>query len=204
VSLAGAVLLFGTASTWAISPNQVDDFENGTTQSWAEGGPSPNPPTNVADGGPNGAGDAYLRNASNGAPNGPGGKLVMFNSAQWGGNYNSAGVRQIEMQMANFGATTLLMRIGFQGGDGTQWVSSFRIVVPDGMWQTYVYELNLQSMTRVSGAASLDAVLANVNTMRILHNGAAAWRGDSVVGDLGLDNITASLVPVELQSFTVD
>ena len=58
------VLISGAAL--AIGAGQVDDFEDGTVQGWSEGGPSPNPPVNIATGGPDGADDNYLRNAASG------------------------------------------------------------------------------------------------------------------------------------------
>src|SRR5438552_12086560 len=88
------VLLSATSATWAVTFGQRDDFQNGTTMGWSEGGISPNPPTNIASGGPNGAGDSWLRNIASGV-GGAGAKQIMFNQAQWTGNYVSAHVTQI-------------------------------------------------------------------------------------------------------------
>lgn len=63
----------------AIFFGQVDDFQIDSTMGWEEGSSSPNPPTNVRNGGPNGVGDAYLENRSSGGA-GAGSKQVMFNS----------------------------------------------------------------------------------------------------------------------------
>ena len=41
----------------AVTLGQIDDFEDGSTQLWSEGGRSPKPPTNVASGGPGEADD---------------------------------------------------------------------------------------------------------------------------------------------------
>ena len=99
----------------AVTVGQVDDFQGGTTQGWLEGAISPNPPTNVPDGGPLGVGDNYLQNVSSGGF-GAGSRQVMFNLVQWSGDYVTAGVTRIEADMANFGATALSMRIAIEGG----------------------------------------------------------------------------------------
>ena len=41
----------------------VDDFQDGSAQGWGSGAPNPNPPINVANGGPIGAGDGSPRRA---------------------------------------------------------------------------------------------------------------------------------------------
>ena len=69
----------------AVVFGQIDDFQNGTTMGWDEGSPSPNPPVNVATGGPDGAGDRFLQTNSSGG-NGPGSRMVMFNQNQWAGD----------------------------------------------------------------------------------------------------------------------
>jgi hypothetical protein len=97
--LAG-LLVAGSGSVLAITPDQVDDFESGSTAGWSEGGFSPTPPQIASDGGPMGAGEGYLLNASTGTA-GPGGKMVMFNQAQWTGDYNAAGIQQIEMDLVS-------------------------------------------------------------------------------------------------------
>src|SRR3954453_1019060 len=123
-SLAIICLLLATRfSDAAIVFGQVDTFEDGTTINWQEGASSPNPPTNVPTGGPAGNGDHYLQNISTGGF-GAGAKMVMFNLAQWTGDYNQAGVNRITLQMANFGATDLYMRVAFQSGGGTIYASS--------------------------------------------------------------------------------
>src|SRR5437899_7506628 len=100
-----AVLALGLMPSMAagqIMFGQVDDFQDGTAAAWQQGGSSPNPPFNVSNGGPNGIGDAYLRTISTGG-GGPGSKMIMFNTAQWSGDYVSAGVTRITAQLANFG-----------------------------------------------------------------------------------------------------
>ena len=68
------------APAQCITLGQIDTFESGTTEGWfAGGGPMggvpPVPPTVIGDGGPGGAGDAYLQLSSNGSAT-AGGRLV--------------------------------------------------------------------------------------------------------------------------------
>ena len=111
---------------FAIETNQFDNFQDGTLQGWGSGGPNPNPPHVVLDGGPNGTDDAYLLVTSNGSE-GAGSKLIVFNAGQWNGNYINAGVTQISMYMNNFSDNELKMRVVLQGSGGSFWsINSFR------------------------------------------------------------------------------
>jgi len=189
----------------AIGPEQIDEFEDGTTLGWEEGPPSPNPPTAVADGGPSGAGDGYLRNVATGG-GGPGSRLAMFNTAQWTGDYASTGVRQIELDLADLGSSPLSIRIAIKGGGETWWGSTSAFALPaDGQWRSATFQLNASALTRVLGGAELSATLADVSELRILHAPFGPdFQGAPVVATLGVDNVFASLVPVELQRFSVE
>ena len=196
--------LFSAPAVLAVKGGQVDDFTGGTTAGWREGGPSPNPPTNVAGGGPAGVGDAYLQNTSSGGF-GAGSRMVMFNTTQWTGDYLAAGVLQIEVDMANLGSTVLEMRIAIIGGSNTQFGSTNGVMLPaDGSWRPLVFELTSSSLTLLQGGDSLATVLASVSELRILHSDSPSFQADPINATLGVDNITASQVPVELQTFTVD
>ena len=60
--LVASPLLHAAALGAQVTAGQVDTFEGGTTQGWVVGDPShPAPPTNIATGGPAGAGDNYLQ-----------------------------------------------------------------------------------------------------------------------------------------------
>ena len=170
-----------------------DDFEDGTVSGWMEGPGSPNPPTNVPDGGPDGPGDNYLENRSSGGV-GPGSGLVMFNQAQWTGDYLAAGVTRIEAQMANLGQTDLFMRIAIEGQPLERYGSAVPELVPaDGQWRPVVFELSDAFLTRISGSGPLSDVLSGVTTLRILAaSNSPAWTGDRVVATLGVDDILAA------------
>ena len=131
-----ACLLLLPSAAFGITSGQVDDFENGTTMSWREGPSSPNGPQNITTGGPAGVGDNYLRNVSSGQTFTAGGKMVMFNTAQWRGDYVAAGVTSIQVSMANFGDTPLAMRIALEG-NATEYGSANAFSLPaDGQWYT--------------------------------------------------------------------
>ncbi len=193
-SLGMAVLLLAWTPSGAVTLGQVDDFEDGTVMGWTEGAVSPNPPTNQFSGGPAGVGDNYLRNISSGG-GGPGSRLVMFNQTQWAGDYTAAGATGIELQMANFGATTLHMRIAIQGAGFTTWYASTTAVAlpADGVWYSASFGLTTSDLTNVGGLASLADVLLGVDTLRILSAAAGpASQGDAIAASLGVDNIQAT------------
>jgi hypothetical protein len=196
---AGAII----TTTLAIVPNQVDNFEDGTTQGWGSGSPNPNPPANINTGGPTGNDDNYLRVTSNGG-SGAGSRLVVINSNQWTGNYAGAGVKSISMQIKNFGSTTLSMRIALIGDGGEAWSMNPIILAPSTNWQPIVFSVQPADLTGAPILDSLLRILNNVYSFRILHSVAGGIRGDVVNAQIGLDNITALTqpVPVELISFS--
>ena len=64
-----------------------------------------NPPVRVSDGGPGGAGDAFLRVEGNGG-SGSGSNLVAFNTDQWSGDYvanNVLAIRAMNLPMVALG-----------------------------------------------------------------------------------------------------
>ena len=176
----------------AITAGQIDDFEDGTVQGWTEGGTSPNKPVNVAAGGPQGGNDNYLRDVSSGGA-GAGGKMTMFNRAQWTGNYNTAGIVSIRMSLVNEGNTAMQIRIVL-GEDATaSWfVSTSGFALPaDGVWRQATFELNSDNLISVQGMSSLATVLSNVDELRIISSGTPKFRGDAISATLGVDDIEA-------------
>ncbi len=196
-TIAILLLVFLAGSAHAITLGQVDDFQT-NNGFWEKGGPAIQPNV-VTSGGPQGAGDRYLNNSSDG--NGSNGRFIIFNEMQWTGNYTAAGVTTIAMDIANFGTTALTMRVALGGGGG-RFCTSGRTVPADGVWRRY--EFSLTNATWVELTNNLPATLANVITLRILHNPIPAWRGEELVAQAGFDNITASdsAVPVESVSFS--
>lgn len=180
----------------AIVLGQTDDFEGGTTQAWRHGGPSPVPPTNVASGGPQGAGDAYLRVVALGSVS-PGGRLVAFNTQQWTGDYIGAGIDVIRADVKNPDGSALPLRVGFESTT-TRYVSTDPFLIPgDGAWHEVLFDLT--QMSNVGGGATLEEVLADVRTARLISAAdAPAWQGDPVAAEFGIDNIEAQAAAVDV------
>ena len=198
ICLPAILLMFGfVSSASAVTVGQIDDFQDGTTQGWAEGIPSPNPPFNLANGGPLGAGDHALRNVSSNTVT-AGGRMAMFNRLQWTGDYTAGvGVGSISgLMRADPGGSSLLMRVGVEGNPGERWVSTNAIALPnDGLWHPVVFNLTAADMTQVGGIDPLGLVLSNVGELRILHSTAPSWIAGVIPATLDVDNLTANPVP---------
>jgi hypothetical protein len=185
----------GAPARAAITFGQVDNFQDGSTMGWAEGAASPNPPAYVASGGPRGAGDGYLQNVSGGG-GGAGGKMVMFTGGQWAGNYNAAGVTQIDASVANLGAAPLFMRLAVLSGTAVYGSSDAIELPPDGVWRRVTFGLTGDALTKVEGTDTLGEALSHVQNLRLLSaQGGPALMGDVVAGTLGLDDVRALRLP---------
>lgn len=194
VLLATLATLLATAPVGAISLGQVDDFQAGGFGNWE--------PTffssNVATGGPAGAGDRFLQYTSSGS--GAGGKMIIFNSGQWAGDYAAAGVDQITLYAINKGSTPLFLRLAIGTGtgfapasNGTWYGSNDAVVLPaNDTWTEIAFDLTTAAMTQIMGSEELASMITGVSQLRILSAaGGPATRGDAIAGTLGLDEITA-------------
>jgi hypothetical protein len=190
---------------WAVSAcalhagvvlGQVDTFESGSTLNWTNGhAPTITPFPVVALGGPAGSADQYLKVSSDGS--GSDGKLIAYNRSQWLGDYKTAGVTAIAMDLENLGASTLSMRIAFRdttanGAPG--YVSTVPFSLPaDSTWHHAVFSLASSAMTPInSPPISFDTLMAGQELeMRILDSASPSLNGDIIVSTVGIDNITA-------------
>ena len=158
---------------------------------WTEGAPSPDPPVNVVDEGPNGAGDHALFAMSSGTQ-GPGGRSVIFNRTQWTGDFVAAGVTDVTaMVRASTASAPLNLRIGFEGGTGnSRFVSATPVAIPnDDQW--YPVQFDLNDLVLVDGMEDAQTVLSDVLEMRLLSNVATSWFGEVGFTETYVDNITA-------------
>ncbi len=188
--LLASTLLLATALCGAIaaapasaqvSVGQVDGFDTiGSTDFWERG-------ANV---------DFALELTADG--NGRTGKLVTFNVIQWSGDYLTAGVQAIRMDLENPGSQEpLFIRVALgdalnPGTPGSTWFSSLAAVeLAPGQSATVTFDLDELALVRVQGTASHADVLGDVRALRILHNPEAAARGVNVIGFLRVDDITA-------------
>jgi hypothetical protein len=187
----------------AIMIDQIDDFQDGTTALWTQGEISPNPPTNIASGGPAGDEDAYLENISSGFGF-QGSRMVLFNTDQWTGDYTEQGVIRVVADMLNAGENDLQMRIAFASGSTNAqlatWYASTNPIplAADGLWHRGLsFPLAEESLTLVAGTIPLEEVLADVTIVRILSAANPAFKGEVIAATLGIDNIAARAAGAE-------
>ena len=177
-----------------VAAGQIDDFENGTTQGWFEGGLSPNPPTNISTGGPAGANDNYLRNDSSGTL-GAGGKMVMGNVSRWSGNYTAQGIVAIRMHV-KVTTNNLHLRVAMNGAGGG-FASKNAVTVNAGTgWTQIVLPITSSDLQSVSGNGAIAgfnvaSTLSSCTELRLLSNDNADYEGDIVTARLEVDNIEA-------------
>jgi hypothetical protein len=192
LSLLGIFLLVTASSASAITLGQVDDFDSGDEANWG-----PSFVDVIPDGGPDGAGDGYLRYANGGG--GSGGKMHVRNTEQWAGDYATAGVTGISFYAINLGETNLNVRVAIGNGtggrpadDGT-WYSSTTAVTlaPGSGWTLLTMDLSELTLTQVEGTESLSQLLLDVTHLRIVSSEEPANRGTNDLGVIGLDDITA-------------
>lgn len=193
-----ALLLFLAAArnVGAVAIGQVDDFSS-DIQGWTQGpGANPNGVSRVFVGSP-GNTQIYMQVRSFGS--GPSANMLVFNQAQWAGNYIGSGVVAIEMDVMNESSPVpLALRLAFgtnaDPASGGRWLSTkegFNLA-SGSAWQTIRFDLEADDLTAVNGSGTTFAnVMNNVATLRLLHNTAASSTGLPVAAVLDVDNIRA-------------
>lgn len=190
----GVIALAAPAS--AITSGQIDDFQDGTTQGWGTPAINPNPPVVVADVGPAGAGDDSLQITSTGGI-GAGSRLIAMNTTQWTGDYTAAGVTMVVADVNNIGATSLSLRLAFDGAGG-QFSSTLPVsLAPGSGWEMAAFPIEAADLTSVGGT-DVGATLANATELRILSAASPAFIGDAIAAQLLVDNLVAVPEPSEL------
>ena len=188
-----ALLACVAVSTATASPvlNQVNNFSGGATSNWSNGGGAADP-VNVSTGGPAGTGDAFLRVSATGG-GGAGGKLLTYNRAgQWTGNFSTAGVNALSMDLKNFGTTPLSMRIAVQESAGTWYVSTQPVTLAaDNAWHSATFPLTQAGMTSTGGSTPFNTALTRVSEFRILDNPGVDFHGALISSSFGVDNVRA-------------
>jgi len=189
-----SLLLFPLLASSQISLNQIDDFEDYTTKNWTKGSSSSLPNQNIATDGPNGTDDNFLRVQSD-EDSWSNSKLVTFNNAQWQGDYIDEGITYISMDVRNSGSNTIQLRLAFENDQWTndpKWSSTNAIaVLPGEGWQTIVFPIDENSLTRLGHTNSYNGDFNDITEMRIIHNDAPNWEGDPIDAILDIDNIQA-------------
>lgn len=197
-----ALFLFATAS-YAVVLGQVDDFEDGTTQNWYVGMPHPSPPINMS-GGPGGPDDNFMLIAAAGG-GGPGSRLAVINDVQWAGDYVSAGVLSIEMDLWNASIEDLYIRLLFEdpmgGPPANAAITTAALLPADSGWTHVSFAVGAGDLIALLG--DVNTLLSNTTAIRIFHNPDPGYPPPPVIARLGIDNIRASggPTPTELTSW---
>jgi hypothetical protein len=177
-----------------IAAGHLDDFEQGSTSGWQHGQQNEHEPRIIADGGPEGTGDALLRVSSSGT-SGPGSKLVMYNEQDaWLGDYVQAGITTLEADLNNVGMTPLTMRFMFEGSGGNVLTDGFALPSNSG-WQHATFSLTPEDLFSNGDILS---TLGSVTKVWFLHNEEPSHPGPSDAGILFVDNLEAIGTPVLL------
>lgn len=200
--LVSLLALAFSCSAQAIENGHIDDFQDGTTQNWTNGGIPPTPPVvNIPDGGPGGAGDHYIQVTSLGGQ-GAGNRLITYNRDQWLGDYLGQGVTAIEMDLKNFGNTDLSMRIGFKqeiGPAAPGYVSPAFFLPAGSGWQHVVFTINMATMIPINSPLDFNTFFSgNFQEVRILNAINPDLNGEPIVAQIGIDNIHAVPEPSAL------
>ncbi len=184
-----AALLIAPVAKASPILGQIDTFTDGTTDSWTNG-PAPDPVNTL--GGPDGPTDRFLMLTATGSP-GPGGRLTVFNRLQWSGDYLAAGVDEIAMDLKNFSHSQLEIRVAFKSSLArtSPGVVSLGFILPvDGLWHHAVFLIDAPDLIGLNGGTAA-TVLPSVAEMRIINSASPNLNGDVIVGQLGVDNISA-------------
>lgn len=186
-----ALILIATPlSVRAVTPGQIDDFQDGTAQNWRIG---VGPVGNVATGGPTGAGDRYIQYTSLGGF-GAQSRMIVFNDSQWTGNYIGSGTTSIALDLANFGAQPLSIRIAFRDTDGSGYSATTAFsLAADSQWHHTAFTLTAGNFTAIgSPSVSFNDLLTNfTGQLRILDSASPSLLGDPIAATLGIDNVQA-------------
>jgi hypothetical protein len=186
----GLLLILLLFNAGAASFNQHDDFQDGTTMGW--GGNKLGTVTNIATGGPDGAGDRFLQTSVTGF------HLGTKNTTQWAGDYQAANIEAVEMDLnhINPGPQRLNIRVLLFGPGGTFASSGVTADVPTNIWTHYVFGLTSSDLVHVTGGTGiLDDTLAGVTDLLVRHDSPFPTSPGShpphVTATLGVDNVHA-------------
>ena len=177
-------------AAFAITVGTTDTF-TGSLDNWQKGISNPTYLSVVAGGGPAGAGDSYLQSVADGG--GSFGKLTVFNQSQWDSDYLTDRVTSIRMDLLNSGTGSLQVRLGLRNSAGAGYISTTPFALgTGGGWQTADFPVTEAALTTVGAPGSFSSFLSSGFALRILHaTSTASLNGSTVVGTLGVDNVTA-------------
>jgi hypothetical protein len=188
IGVVGAVIVLSLPASAAVL-GFVDDFAAPGTSGWTSLISNSNPGT----GGIGGDGDGFLLLSSS----------VEFHfgthndTPNYQGNWSAAGITQLSFYLNDVGTDEpfsfhFLFTGGPTGQPETTWLRDASLEPPNGSWQQYVVDLTDGSgWTRVRGDATFAEVLAEVEDAQFRHDlPPYVASPDSIMGDLGIDQIT--------------
>jgi hypothetical protein len=208
-ALVASLAALPSVASAQISPNKINNFEDGTTQGWlinllGLGTPPPQTfPANIPTGGPAGVNDNFLQLTSTGVgggpPGGAGGRLMALNPGGWAGNWLAAGIISIRFNAINLGQNPLSLRFLVEdamGGPPTNIAASataIPLAVGSG-WQTLEFPLfGPNGLAALLGSTT--AALSNVTVVRIYSSPTFVAEPPPIAAQLGIDNLAAVAVP---------
>ena len=191
--LCSGSLLFG-GQAYGVTLGQSDDFNDGTLQSWVSGGINPNPPSNVMNVGQGGAGDHVMQVLSNNQGGGPGAQPVVFNTAQWTGDYLAAGITAITLDINNLSAIPINPGLEIRGPGGNLNTVAGTTIPANSGWVSLT--LSLDPGNLVGG--SVLTTLADVTELRFREIQGGSFVIPNGATTAYYDNITAVPEPASL------
>ena len=148
-----------------------DNFQDGTTQNWE--GPDQSP-TNI---GPGTNGNHSLLISSSGGAGLDGEFIIWNDNHQWAVDWTANEIFTIKLDILNFGANDLSLRIGIDSDDGGRFVTNSPIFVPAGVpSRQYAIPVSPCDFASVGGW-DINATLNNVQYFQIFHNTTLDWFG---------------------------
>jgi len=147
-----ASFLFSTTPALAGLLGQIDTFDD-DLHGWQHGGNSPVPPQRVADGGPDGDGDAYMQVTSQGG-GGAGSKMVVFNRDRWDVDIDGAGIGAFEMDLRNDSDAELTIRLAFDTDGGRRTMQHAVVLPANGDWTHATFPLGEVAGIRIGCSSS--------------------------------------------------
>jgi hypothetical protein len=211
-SIAGTYLLCGVAAFADPVVGQLDDFQSGAG-TWQGGGQLTHTDASkvITTGGPAGAGDQFLQIDSSvgsddtqAAP-----RLLAISSTpatEWGGNFVTAGVTGVTMDLMNPNSIALTMRVAFRDGTSmsspayvTNNAAAFTLPA-DGQWHHVTFNFIPTDMTTVGTPGDFTTFLESVQEFRIVDSATASYMGDQFQTQtyFDVDNIQAVPEPAAL------
>jgi hypothetical protein len=225
LTIAMAVALTSAAHAAHVIPiGLLSDFQGGTIENWD----SQTTLTNIATGGPDGAGDRYLEVIPIPPPAGPG-RLGIVERCHWGSgapycvpaigpddlaDYVTNGITAIAMDLKNFGPDTVYIGLIITGNFDTcgRFTTANPAILTAGSgWQHVVFNLSEPDLIEAWAPnpppnPDLAGCLARMKRLGIHHEpDPANWEPDTVApvdAILGVDNVETLPEPTQLLMLT--